>query len=477
MTKMNTKSTDLFAELLRTDFMTFVEAAFSELNPGTEFVDSPHLAILAAALARCESGECRRLMICIKPRSLKSIMASVAFPAWILGRDPTKQIICASYGQDLADKHARDTRKLMASPLYQRVFATRISPLRNSVSEFETTRHGFRKSTSVEGPMTGRGADIIIIDDPIKPDDAQSETIRKSVNDWYDSVLLSRLNDKQKGVIILVMQRVHQNDLMGHIHERENWEVLRLPAIAEEDEIYHAQTPFGPIEFRRKAGEALDPEREPLDILNQLRQSMSTYTFEAQYQQNPQPVGGAIIKNAWIRYYKPVDIPQQFAWKDQSWDTASKSGELNDYSVCTTWGVLNNHYYLLDVFRRRLEYPELRRAAKEQYHRYRPRRVLIEDKGSGIQLLQDLRVDGIPIASYSPPPGHDKQMRLSNQSALFESGRVLLPDGAPWVEDYVRELTTFPGSKYDDQVDSTTQALDYIAKQSQYSCRVTELRL
>ena len=477
MTMMITKPVDLFADLLRTDFMTFVEAAFCELNPGAEFLDSPHLSILAAALARCESGECKRLMICIKPRSLKSIMASVAFPAWVLGRNPARQIICASYGQDLADKHARDTRRLMMSPLYQRVFGTRLSSLRNTVSEFETTQHGFRKATSVEGPMTGRGADIIIIDDPAKPDDAQSETIRQAVNEWYDSVLLSRLNDKQNGVIILVMQRVHQDDLVGHILEKEDWEVLRFPAIAEEDEVHRAETPFGPIEFRRKAGEALDPAREPLEILNQLRGSMGTYPFEAQYQQNPQPQGGAIIKNAWLRYYKPVDEPQQFAYKVQSWDTASKSGELNNYSVCTTWGVVNSHYYLLGVIRQRLEYPQLRRIAKEHYQRYRPRTVLIEDKGSGIQLLQDLRADGVPVTPYCPPPGHDKQMRLSNQSAQFESGRVLLPDGGPWVGDYVRELTTFPGAKYDDQVDSTTQALDYVVKQSRSYGTIQELRI
>ena len=465
------------AVLAQQDLLTFVQLVFSLLYPTTEFVNSRHLALLTAWLEKCERGECKRLIICLPPRSLKSLITSVAFVAWVLGRNPHKEIVCASYAQDLADKHARDTRAVMMSNLYKLIFPTRISRTRTAVSDFNTTANGVRMATSVNGVMTGRGGDMIIIDDPIKPADAQSETLRRATNDWYDSTLLSRPNDKKEGVIIVIMQRLHQDDLAGHLLEKGGWDILRLPAIAEEDELLRLHTPLGCVTFRRKEGDALDPRREPLHVLQQLRAEMGEYAFSAQYQQNPQPVGGAIIKNAWIRFYKPVDLPQQFAWKEQSWDTASKSGELNDYSVCTTWGVLNNHYYLLDVFRRRLEYPELRRAAKEQYHRYRPRRVLIEDKGSGIQLLQDLRVDGIPTASYSPAPGHDKQMRLWNQSAHFESGRVLLPDGAPWVSDYVRELTTFPGSKYDDQVDSTTQALDYIAKQSQYSCRVTELRL
>jgi len=207
----------------------------------------------------------------------------------------------------------------------------------------------------------------------------------------------------------------------------------------------------------------LDPQRESLETLRKLEQEMGTYAFQSQYQQNPIPVGGAIIKPDWFKYYTPAERPSRFTTIVQSWDTANKSGEFNDYSVCTTWGVFNREYYLLDVFRKRLEYPDLRRGVKAQAVKFKPNAIVIEDHGSGTQLLQDLRADGVFLTKpYRPPPGNDKAMRLHAQSPNFENGRVLLPVNAPWLGEYVRELTTCPGSKYDDQVDSTTQALDYL---------------
>ena len=259
------------------------------------------------------------------------------------------------------------------------------------------------------------------------------------------------------------MQRLHQDDLVGHLLELDSWDVLRFPAIAEEDELHTAETEFGPIEFARKAGEVLDARRETLATLEQLRASMGEYAFQSQYQQDPIPVGGAIIKTDWLRYYTPEARPARFSTKYQSWDTANNSGEISDYSVCTSWGVLNGQYRLLDVFRRRLQYPGLRRAVKELASQHSPNTILIEDKGSGTSLLQDLRADGLyNLKAYCPPPGNDKQMRLFAQSAVFENGRVWLPTAAPWLAHYVRELTTFPGTKYNDQVDSTTQALHYM---------------
>jgi predicted phage terminase large subunit-like protein len=447
-----------FDLLMRHSLMAFVEYTFAELFPQTPFSDSPHLAIIAAKLEECAAGKCKRLIICLPPRSLKSVMASVAFPAWALAKYPHLQIICASYGQAISDKHARDTRTIMASAGYQRAFATRLSKQKLSVDDFMTTQGGFRMATSVGGVLTGRGGDILIIDDPMKPGDAFSETLRKSVNDWYDNTLLSRLNNKQEGVIIVVMQRLHQDDLVGHLLELDKWDILRFPAIAEEDELHVAEAEFGQIQFERKVGEVLDKQRETLETLQRLRQQMGDYAFQSQYQQNPIPAGGAIIKTSWLRYCTPEERPSRFSTIIQSWDTANKSGELNDYSVCPTWGSFNSQYYLLDVFRRRLDYPDLRRAVKELSGRYSPHAVVIEDKGSGTQLLQDLRADGLfRLKAYCPPPGNDKQMRLFAQSAVLENGRVWLPTAAPWLADYVRELTTFPGTKYDDQVDSTTQ--------------------
>ena len=454
--------------LMRTDLLTFLDRCFTELNPGQTMSMAPHVRIMVSKLAACVKGKgSKRLIVNLPPRSLKSITFSIAAVAWRLGLDPTANIICASYGQDLADKLARDTRTLLQSSFYQSIFpATRLSPAKQSVNDFMTTRQGFRMATSVGGVLTGRGADLIIIDDPLKPDDALSETRRNAVNEWYDNTLLSRLNNKEEGTIIIVMQRRHQDDLVGYLQSRgEVWDVFSFPAIAQEDEQHVIQTPFGREVFRRKQGEVLDPSRENLDTLLRLKQSIGTYNFEAQYQQNPSPEGGAMIKRDWLRYYETEAPLPRFSYVLQSWDTANKSGELNDFSVCTTWGVYNGRYYLLDVYRRQLNYPELKRKVVELAERNKPRQVLIEDKASGTQLIQELKSSGLyRVTSYDPPPGTDKILRLHAQSAAFEAGRVLLPNKALWLADYERELTSFPGSKFDDQVDSTTQALDYMGQ-------------
>ena len=329
-----------------------------------------------------------------------------------------------------------------------------------------TTQEGFRMATSVGGVLTGRGADVIIIDDPLKPDDALSDTRRSAVNDWYDNTLLSRLNSKEQGIIILVMQRLHQDDLVGHVLDRgEEWETLVFPAIAEEDEHYVYDTAFGREIYERKSGEVLDPDRESLATLLAMKRGVGEYNFASQYQQNPTPVGGAMIKSEWLKYYDPEGPMPEFYFILQSWDTANKSGELNDYSVCTTWGYLYKSYYLLDVVRQRLNYPELKRKVIAQIKKYDPRIVLIEDKASGTQLIQDLRSEGrLCVKPYPPPPGTDKVMRVHAQTVRFEEGRVFLPMSAPWLSEYVRELTAFPGTKFDDQIDSTVQALDHLAQ-------------
>ena len=235
-----------YEAILRQDLSSFIERSFLELNPQTHFSRSPHIEVTASRLEGFHRGRLRRLIVNQPPRSLKSHAVSVAFPAWILGHNPATQIICASYGQELADKHARDCRRLMSSAIYQRLFPkARLSAEKQSVNEFMTTEQGFRMSTSVGGVLTGRGADLIILDDPLKPDDALSEPRRNSVNEWYDNTLLSRLNSKETGVIIIVMQRLHQDDLVGHVREQEGWDVLSFAAIAEEDEVHLIEGSLG----------------------------------------------------------------------------------------------------------------------------------------------------------------------------------------------------------------------------------------
>lgn len=450
--------------LLRNHLMSFIERSFLELNLEARFLSSPYLEVLASKLELCYQGKLRRLIVNLPPRSLKSHSVSVAFVAWVLGHDPAAKVICASYGQDLADKHARDCRTLMLSSFYQSLFpGARLSPEKQAVNEFHTTKNGVRLSTSVGGVLTGRGGGFIILDDPLKPDDALSESMRKGANNWYDGTLLSRLDDKEQGVIIIVMQRVHQDDLVGHVLEQSGWEVLSFPAIAEEDETFEIEDIFGKRLFHRRKGEALHPERESRETLEKIHSTIGEYNFSSQYQQQPIPVGGAIVKVDWLCYYEPGTEPA-FSHILQSWDTAIKAGELNDFSVCTTWGLhQRKRFYLLDVYRRRLEFPQLKRAVRERAQRYDPRTVLIEDKASGTQLIQDLKTEGMHrIKPYLPPPGADKIMRLYSQTAEFEAGHVLLPSAAPWLPEYISELVAFPGSRYDDQVDSTTQALEYL---------------
>ena len=246
---------------------------------------------------------CKRLIINLPPRSLKSLLASIAFPAWCLGHDPSAQILCVSYAQDLADKLARDCRSIMMSEWYRRLFPTRLAAHRQAVQEFITTRQGYRLATSNGGVLTGRGADIILIDDPLKPEEALSDAQRQAANEWYDHTLYSRLNDKRNGAIVIIMQRLHEDDLVGHVLEQEPWDVVRFPAIAEEDETHEIETIWGPRTFTRRRGEALHPEREPLDTLDRIRRTIGEYNFAGQYQQSPAPLGGGLVKKEWFKCY------------------------------------------------------------------------------------------------------------------------------------------------------------------------------
>jgi predicted phage terminase large subunit-like protein len=447
--------------LIRQDLYSFFQLAFQETCAGV-FLPNWHIEKIAETLERCRRGEIRRLIVNLPPRSLKSLCTSVAFVAWVLGHDPRAQIICASYAQDLAEKHARDCRSLMLSPRYRKLFPTRLSPDKLSAAEFVTTAGGFRLATSVGGQLTGRGGDYIIIDDPLKPDEALSDTQRKAVNDWYSSTVVSRLNDKRTGRIIVIMQRLHEDDLVGHILEKDDWTVLRFPAVAEEDEVHRIKTFFGlGREVVRRAGEALHPEREPLEALEKIRQVVGEYHYAGQYQQAPAPLGGGMIKLEWFKRYIEADKPEHFEYIVQSWDTANKATQLSDYSVCTTWGVKEKRVYLLHVLRRRLNYPDLKRAVKEQIKMIAPNFILIEDRASGTQLIQELRAESFSgITPYEPK--FDKIVRMDGASSLIESGSTYLPETAPWLSTFVSELIKFPKGSHDDQVDSMSQALDWI---------------
>jgi predicted phage terminase large subunit-like protein len=454
-----------YKAVLRSDFYSFIHRSFLELNPTTEFVHNWHIEVIAAELEACQRGYTKRLIINLPPRSLKSHCASVSFVAWLLGHNPSAQVICASYAQELADKHALDCRTLITSSWYQDLFRTRLSPQRQAVQEFMTGEKGFRLATSVGGVLTGRGGGIIIIDDPLKPEEALSDTRRKAVNDWYDHTLYSRLNDKRNGCIVLIMQRLHEDDLVGHVLGQEKWKVVRFPAIAEEDENYVVPSLWGERRISRRAGEPLHAEREPLPVLERLRETLGEYNFAGQYQQTPAPLGGGLVKAEWFKTYTPTDCPGKFDQIFQSWDTANKPTQLSDYSVGTTWGVKDRHLYLLNVYRKRIGYPELKRAVREQAEMFGAKTVLIEDKASGTQLIQELLNERLyAVKRYAPRM--DKVMRLHSVTGMIENGFVHVPDKSAWLSEYLHELSTFPRSKQDDQTDSTSQALDWFKEQS-----------
>src|SRR5271166_250405 len=448
------------------DFDAFIHRFFLELNPQAEFKPNWHLEVPAAKLEEVRRGTCKRLIINTPPRLLKSHTASIAFPAWLLGHDPAIQILAISYAQDLSDKLARDCRALMTSPFYQSLFGTRLSADRNAAAEFETTQGGYRLSTSVGGVVTGRGAHVIIVDEGLFALDALSDARRQAVNDWYDNTLRSRLNSQEQGAIIVIMQRLHADDLVAHLQETETWDVLSLPAIAEQDERYDLITPYGRRLIHRRAGEVLHPALLSAATLDTLRHAMTDYNFAAQYQQDPQPPSGLIVRREWLKFYSEKDKPDRFDQIIQSWDTANKVTELSDFSVCTLWGIKGQHMYLLNVFRRKMEFPELKRTVRDLAALWRATVVLVEDKSSGTQLIQELRADGFSLVQAAPANNDEKAMRLRAQTAKIEGQFALFPEKAPWLDAYLLELTAFPNAKHDDQVDSTVNALAWSTQEA-----------
>ena len=290
----------------------------------------------------------------------------------------------------------------------------------------------------------------------MKPEEALSDLQRKSVNETFDSTIYSRLNNKATGRIIAIMQRLHPDDLVCHLMDKGGYELMRFPAIAETNEAYKINTPFGPKTFSRRMGEALHPAREPLEVLEDTRRSIGSRNFAGQYQQRPSPIEGGLVKLAWLKSHTKANLPARFDRILQSWDTASKAGEINSFPVCTTWGVKDECYYLLDVFREKQEFPARKRALGVQAECFQPRIILIEDKDSGTQFLQEGREDSLIVIAIKPVG--DKIMRLNARTLKFEAGQVFLPEEAPWLEAYIKELAMFPASSYNDQVDSTSQA-------------------
>ncbi|MBI3126066.1 MAG: phage terminase large subunit [Candidatus Tectomicrobia bacterium] len=461
---MRTSDSIILNGLLRSSLKYFTQRCFYTVSPGDVFLPNWHHDAIAWRLEQILKGNIRRDVINVPPRNLKSLYGSVALPAWALGHDPTLGIICVSYGESLAAKFSRDCRAVMQSPWYRQAFpCTRISQQKNTESEFFTTAGGFRLATSVGGAVTGLGADLIILDDLMKPMDALSESARESVKEWLLNTLFSRLNNKAEGVIILLMQRLHVEDIAGYLLRTGGWTHLNLPAIAEEAE----RIQIGDKEFHeRLPGEVLHPEREPRHILDEIKANMGTYRFSAQYLQNPMPSDGDMLSWSWFRSYPllPPKGPDDLVV--QSWDVASKVGENNDFSACTTWLRRGKEHYLINVRRVRYHFPTLKKLVISHAREYQADVVLIEDAGSGTPLIEELREEGI-VKPIAITPQGSKATRVEAQSAKIEQGRVFLPEDASWLEEFKAEVLQFPHGKHDDQVDSMAQYLAWAGKRNE----------
>lgn len=445
-------------ELVRRDFPAFAMRAFPTIRGGATLDLNWHVDATAHALLQIAEGKCRRLLVALPPRNLKSFLVSVAWVAWQLGRDPRQSFVCVSYSNDLSSKFARECKAIMLSDWYERTFPrTVISAARTATADFDTSAGGGRLATSIGGTLTGRGGDVIIIDDPLKPDEASSESVREGVNEWFSTTLASRLNDKKTGAIICVMQRLHQYDLAGMLLESGEWDQLCLPAIATEA----ARIPLtrGRI-YERAEGEPLHAEREPLSELERMRNSIGSALFAAQYQQQPLPAEGNIVKAHWLRTY--TELPDD-GLVVQSWDTACKEGERCDSSVCITAKVVGRKVYILDVWRAKVEFADLWKAARQLARDWKASAVLIEDAGNGTALIQRLRNEqppGVP-SPIARRPKLDKISRLAAASSMIEAGDLLLPAGASWLGPFKEEVLGFPSARYDDQVDALSQLMNW----------------
>lgn len=463
-----TKSEALDA-LLRVRLAAFIEKTFRTVDPGTPYLHNWHVELIAEYLEACTRREIKRLIINIPPRALKSVCVSVAWPAWLLGHDPTERIMAASYSHALSLKHSTDCRLVIKSDWYRRIFPrVTLSGDQDTKEKFVTTERGMRYATSVGGTATGEGGNFLIVDDPHSPLQALSDVQRTQALTWFDQTFASRLNDKKNGVIVVIMQRLHANDLSGHLLEKGGWEHLCLPAVAETKTFID----FGRVKKGRDPGDLLHPEREDQAAIEQRKIDLGSYAFAGQYQQRPAPAEGGIFKAHWFKRYDRQR--EQYTQIVQSWDTAIKAAQLNDPSVCLTFGVREDGWDLLQAVVRRLEYPELRTLVQRQAADWTPSAVLIEDKASGQQLLQDLRRSTtLPLIGINPEK--DKITRASGVSALVEAGRLSLPVNAPWLADLESELLTFPNAPHDDQVDALSQFLAWAHDRGNDEIRIRSL--
>lgn len=458
---------ELYFSIVKGDLGTFLRQCFATLHPTKPFVDGPHIQAIIYQLKLAIDGETRKLVINLPPRQMKSFITSVVLPAYILGHDPEAKIICISYSDELTKQLTMQFRQIVESLWYRKLFPNTVC-IKNTDNQYVTDQGGQRYATSVGGTLTGFGGDIIIIDDAIKPEDAQSDARRKTVNDWYRNTVLSRLDDKANGIIILVMQRLHADDLTALVDATGHYKKLVLPAIATKTELIPIRrTPDGEvITYKREQGTALHEERESLETLKMIKAQMGSYNFQAQYQQAPDSPEGSIFKLDW--FFMQDSPPTMY--KGQliiSVDTAFSASEGSDYTaIAAMWGC-SDHFYLLSMERGQWEYEELRDKVVALYRKYRHYKpdCVIETSGLGITLCQWLRDKGVHCIKNNPSTS--KVARAYSIVHIIESGFFTIVDEIgknDWVDSVLDEFMAFPYGKNDDQVDAVVQGIQYLKR-------------
>jgi predicted phage terminase large subunit-like protein len=445
------------AALRRQHFYFFLGAVFRHLHD-KKMPNDDYLKALAFALQSTHQQDRGRLLVTIPPRHLKSIAAAVALPAWALGQNPGCKILVATYGDELSREHASHFASVMRSRWYQSLFPkTKI--WNSNQSELKTTRGGSRRSVSSGGAATGFGADLIVVDDLLKAQDASSQAMREKVHVTFTETLLSRFNDPAKGSLISIQQRLHEDDLPARLIETGVYDHLNLPAIAEENTSFPLD--FGKT-WDRQAGDLLDPIRMNKATLDQLRSDLGARTFSAQYQQDPVAPEGALIHPEELHLTKEFPDPIDCDLCVQSWDTASKADPSNDYSVCTTWGHNEGAWYLLDLYRGRLEFPKLKEKILFLREHWSAEKVLIEDSSSGLSILQQLRTEKRREGIVAIQPQGSKAERLEAQLDMLYDGRVRFDPSRSFWRELLNEMRAFPDGRHDDQIDSISQFLKWI---------------
>ena len=429
----------------KSDFLSFVKCVWPD------FVEGSHHRHIADKFNKLATGEINRLIINMPPRHTKSEFASYLLPAWMVGREPKLKIIQATHTAELAIRFGRKAKNLIDSEDYKKIFKTKLQEDSKAAGRWETSDGGEYYAAGVGGAITGRGADLLIIDDPHSEQDALSKASLERAYEWYTSGPRQRL--QPGGKIILVMTRWSTKDLTGALVasqkevKADKWHVVEFPAIMEHE----------------SGTKPVWPEYWKLDELEKVKAALPVAKWNAQWMQEPTSEEGAILKREWWRTYEGENIPQ-LHHVIQSYDTAFLKKETADYSAITTWGIFypdqdsGANLILLDAIKGRYEFPELRRMALDQYKYWNPETVIVEAKASGLPLTYELRKMDIPVTNFTPSKGNDKHARVNAVAPLFESGMIWAPD-QKFAEEVIEECAAFPFGDHDDLVDSTTQAI------------------